>query len=496
MGDATPLRGLYAASVIAIIIASLAAGFAVYSIHKVSSLAKSQSASNRELSRGLSNVSRSLGELASSVEALASNVSSISGKLSQLERAQEASRGELEREIASLTAALSVLRGNIEKLRSQQSLQASNITALIKTVSELESELAKLRLALNSQEANLTNIARELKSLGYRIDYLYSLYLFPVTVSDASGQPVTIASKPTRIVSLLPSVTEILWAINASSQVIAVDEYSNYPPEIPKLVKEGKLVNIGSGWYPNVELILSLKPDLVIGVESVESHHTLKEILAEYGIPVVLLPDRNFKDVVDSILLVGRITGHPVEAAQLAYKLEEQAVALRTYINDYLNETGTPRQRVALIAWVNPLWIVGRDTFQNDIIILAGGVNAYSNITGWKPVSPESLLEVNPDVIVITAGHQGLNMTRRQFISYLEEYLGDAVYNITAVKYGRIYFVSGDYNDMMVRPGPRVVEASILMAVLLYPQAFNLTPDQIPAQINPETFKIPQLPAP
>jgi len=401
VGATTHIKGLYAVSIVALIVASIAAGFAAYGIHKTSILSKSQSASNEELKRGLDNISRTLGEL--------------------------------------------------------------------------------------------TGIVEELGLLRSRVDNLYSLYLFPVTVSDATGKPVTIASRPTRIVSLLPSVTEILWAVNASSQVIAVDEYSNYPPQVPELVEEGKLVSIGSGWYPDVELILSLKPDLVVGVDSVVSHHTLKEILAEYGIPVVLLPDSNFKDVIDSILLVGRITGHPVEATELAGKLEAQALTLRSYINDYLNETRAPRQSVALLVWVNPLWIAGVNTFQNDIVLLAGGVNAYANVTGWKSVSPESLLEANPDVIVVTAGHQGLNMTREQFVSYLKEYLGDAVYNITAVKTGRIYFVSGDYNDMMARPGPRVVDAAILMAVLLYPQAFNLTPSQIPAQIDQETFKLPQL---
>jgi iron complex transport system substrate-binding protein len=482
----TGARSIYAISIVALIVASLAVGFAAYGIHKISSLSKIQSTSSEELKRGLINISTTL-------DVLSSNISNISARMLELENTQESSRAHLEHEIEVLSASLNELKEFAKRLQSQQETQASNVTSLMKTVSELESELSKLEDSLNNQKLNLTIISKELKHLGSRIDYLYSLYLFPVTISDATGKPVTISSKPTRIISLLPSVTEILWAVNASSQVIAVDEYSNYPPQVPKLVKEGKLINIGSGWYPDVELILSLKPDLVVGVDSVESHHSLKEILAEYGIPVVLLPDRNFKDVIDSILLVGRITGHPVEAADLASKLEAQALALRSYIDDYLNETNTPRQSVALIAWVNPLWVVGVDTFQNDIILLADGVNAYSNLTGWKPVSPESLLEANPDVIVVTAGHQGLNITREQFIAYLKKYLGDAVYNITAVKTGRIYFVSGDYNDMMVRPGPRVVDAAMLMAVLLYPQAFNLTPSQIPAQVTPHTFKLPQL---
>ncbi len=488
-------RGLYAVAVAALIIASLAVGFAAYNTHKINSLMQSQSKTSSELRESIGNLSREIGGLAQGISGLQSNITGLASRVAALESAQKSSKAALEGEIKSLSATLEDLKSRVESLQEQQGAQAANLTSVVETINSLEGQLASLQRALEGQATNLTSLAERLRGIEARIDRLYSLYLFPVTVTDATGKPVTIASRPTRIVSLLPSVTEILWAVNASSQVIAVDEYSNYPPQVVELVKEGKLVNIGSGWYPNVELILSLKPDLVIGVDSVPSHHTLKRILAEYGIPVLLLPDKNFKDVLDSIIIVGRATGHPAEAAELASRLEQQAVALRSYIDEYLNTTGTPRQKVALIAWINPLWIAGSETFQNDIILLAGGVNAYSNVTGWKAVSPESLLDVNPDVIVVTAGHAGINMTRAQFVSYLKQYLGDAVYNITAVKEGRIYFVSGDYNDMMVRPAPRIVKAAILMAALLYPQAFNLTPSQIPAQVNPQTFQLPSIPS-
>ncbi len=468
---------VYAALIVALIVAFASLGIAAYNIHRIGQLIAEQ----REASSKLDTLSQSLGAINSSIARLSS--------------AEESRAQALRSEVEAVKSLVDQLSSRLESLSKTQEVQGSNITALRSELAELSRELARLEDALGGQARNVTALARELSQVESRIDNLYSLLLYPVTITDATGKPVTLPSRPTRIVSLLPSVTEILWAVNASKQVIAVDEYSNYPPEVVEEVKNGTLVNIGSGWYPDVERILALRPDLVIGVDSVVSHHTLKSILAEYGIPVILLPDKNFKDVIDSILIVGRATGHPAEAARLAARLEEEATHLRAYIDWYLNETGSPRVRVALIVWVNPLWVAGSETFQNDVLLLAGGVNAYANVTGWKPVSPESLLAVDPDVIIITAGHQGLNMTRQQFIDILKKELGDAVYNITAVRENRIYFVSGDYNDILVRPAPRIVEGATLLAAILYPEAFNLTPSQIPAQVNPETFKIPKIPS-
>ena len=457
-----------ALALIAMVIALIAAGLVSYNSYKLGKMSKTQS----EINGKLNNMSRSLSQLQLSINKLVT----ISSQINALDKS------------------LSELKTLVEVLKVNQTSQASNLSKMLRSIAGLENQIETLRSELSSSSSNVTALQSEIVELEKRIDKLYDMVLFPVTVTDATGKPVTIPKKPTRIVSLLPSVTEILWTVNASSQVIAVDEYSNYPPQVVEEVKNGTLVNIGSGWYPNVELILSLRPDLVIGVNSVVSHHTLKKILAEYGIPVILLPDKTFQDVLDSIILVGRVTGHPVEAAMVAEKLREEAVVLRTYINNYINSTGIHRQKMAIIAWLKPLWVVGNSTFQSDMIKLAGGENAYSFISGWQAVSPESLLKANPDVIVVTLGYSGVNMTRQKFVKYLEGLLGNAVFNITAIKTGRIYFIVGGYNDIIDRPGPRVVLGARLLAAILYPGAFNLTLNEIPQIISPKTFKIPKLP--
>ncbi len=460
----------------ALLIALLALGLVGYTAGKVSELSKRQE-----------DVSKRLGEVSS-------NLTRISQYLEGIQGAQNQSLATIQSQLSALSATLDELSARVSSLEANQTGQAESLAGVLETINELKAGIQQLQQALASQAVNLTQAEERVAELASRIDQLYQLLLFPVTVTDASGEPVTIPARPTRIVSLFPSVTEILWAVNASGQVVAVDSYSDYPPEVQQLRENGTLADIGSGWFPSLERILAVRPDLVIGLDSVTSNHQLKEELSHYGIPMILLPDATFGDVLRSIILVGQATGHPAEAAALAAELSQNATAIRSYIESYLNQTGEPRESVALIVWVNPLYIAGSGTFENDIITLAGGVNAYSNVTGWQAVSPESLLEANPDVILITAGHGQLNMTRQQFIDYLHDLLGDAAYNITAVSTGRIYFLNYEYNDVMVRPSPRVIEAVYLTSIVLYPQAYGITQDQIPEYLEPDTFPLPQPP--
>jgi iron complex transport system substrate-binding protein len=461
-----------AIAIISLVVAVIFAGIAAYNSYRLASIARTQQDINKKLDIVSSMISSNMTTLRTSVKSLK----------------------DLYFKVSALSKSVNDLYRSVKVLEANQTSQSATIAKALDSLQKIRNEVELLKIQLSSQSANITDINSKISRLEARIDNVYNLLMYPVTITDATGKPVTIPRRPTRIISLLPSVTEILWAVNASKQVIAVDEYSNYPPEVIEEVKNGTLINIGSGWYPNVELILSLNPDLVIGVDSVVSHHTLKRILAEYGIPMLLLPDRNFQDVLDSILLVGRATGHLVEASELVEKLKEEAFALRGHINSYLNETKAQRMKVALVAWISPLWIVGKGTFQDDIVILAGGVNAYSNVTGWSAVSPESLLSANPDVIIITAGHAEINMTRQDFIDYLKSKLGDSVYNISAVKSRRIYFIYGDYNDMLVRPGPRIIKATYLLSIILYPEAYGLNVSAIPEKISPDTFKLPSPP--
>ena len=384
------------------------------------------------------------------------------------------------------------LNDAITQIEESQRALSSQVSSINYGLERVENATLDLNRLYESALGEISDLKKTLDELANKTKKLEEAMLFPITVVDATGDSITIPSKPLRIVSLLPSVTEILWSIGAEDQVVAVDEYSNYPTEVVEALKSGELTSIGSGWYPDVEAVLALNSDLVIGVDSVQSHHTLKKILADYGIPVLLLPDYSLYDVYESILLVGAATGHPVEAAKLVLEIRYSISETADTVKDYINQTGTPAQRVAILVWVYPLWVAGNNTWMGDLIKVIDGVNAYENLTsGWSAVDPESLLEARPDVILITTGHGSINMTRADFVDYLKGSLGEAVYGIPAIQNNRIYFIGGAYEDALVRPGPRVSEALRLLAVLIYPQAFGVNPSDIPELVTPETFAPP-----
>ncbi|GAB6148104.1 ABC transporter substrate-binding protein [Stetteria hydrogenophila] len=395
------------------------------------------------------------------------------------------------------------LAGRLSKVEEGQSALENTTTDVVKALGDVRDALRSLGKSLESLEravesqgaasenlsAALSQLEGRISSIEERLSELEEQLYYPVTVTDATGDQVTLYRRPERIVSLAPSVTEILFAVGAGGQVVGVDEYSNYPPEVLEAVENGSIAVIGGFWNPSLERILALNPDLVIGVASAKPHLQVKEALSRYGIPVVLLPDKSLEDILESIVTVGILTGHRLEASQLAAQVEDGIRSVYMTVEEYKAREGIEARSVALISWINPIWTTGSGTFQNDLIMLAGGVNPFNETSGWITVSPEELLAADPDVIIATGGHGSFNYTT--LMDYLKSVLGDAVYNITAVREGRVYVVHGSYEDVLNRPGPRVALGVRLIAVLAYPEAFGLSPDAIPHDVTPESFTPP-----
>ncbi|MGC9117133.1 MAG: ABC transporter substrate-binding protein, partial [Conexivisphaera sp.] len=171
-------------------------------------------------------------------------------------------------------------------------------------ISSLESSLQSLNRTLSAQASALSSLYSQQQSIEASLSSLYSQQQsievslnFPAVAVDATGQQIVVYSMPTRIVSLMPSDTALLFAVGAGPQVVGVDKYSNWPPYLQALESNGTIKDIGSGWYPDPEVILSARPDIVFGVSSVPSNYALKQQFAAYGIPVVLLPDNTIEDV-------------------------------------------------------------------------------------------------------------------------------------------------------------------------------------------------------
>jgi iron complex transport system substrate-binding protein len=278
----------------------------------------------------------------------------------------------------------------------------------------------------------------------------------PFTLTDSLGREVIIAALPQRIVSLAPSNTEILFAVGAGDQVVGVTEYCNYPPE----AKEGREIVGGfSAKSLSVEKILSLKPDVVFSAGAI--HQPVIEALEQAGVTVVAFDAQNFDEVYQNILTAGRITGHVAEAEKVVAEMKARLAKVQAIVREIPEQA---RLRVFYEVWDEPLMTAGPNTFIGQMIELAGGVNIFADVEEQYPqISPEAVVERNPDVILGPDSHaEGLTAEKIAARPGWSD--------IKAVKDGRILIVNG---DIVSRPGPRVVEAVEAIARLLYPERFQ-----------------------
>ncbi|AZB42673.1 ABC transporter substrate-binding protein [Bacillus sp. FJAT-42376] len=279
---------------------------------------------------------------------------------------------------------------------------------------------------------------------------------FPVKIKDASGKEVTIEKEPGKIVSLIPSNTEILFAMGLGDKVIGVTDNDNYPEEAVKKEKVG-------GMDFNVEKIIGLQPDLVLAHES-GAHNSadgLKQ-LEDAGIKVILIKDaQSFDKVYESIDMIGQATGEREESGKIVEGMKKKLAEIKEKASAIPED-----QRKSVFAEVSPspeIYTAGKDTFLNDILTTVGAKNAAAGQSGWPKMSEEAIVKLNPDVIVTTYGYYSPNpveqvMSRKGWES------------VTAIKEKAVFDV---HSDKVTRPGPRLIEGVEELANAIYPDVFT-----------------------
>ena len=257
---------------------------------------------------------------------------------------------------------------------------------------------------------------------------------------DQAGRVVRFDKAPQKIVSLAPSNTEILFALGLGEKVVGVTDYCDYPPE----AKEKP--SIGGFFTPNVEIIVSLAPDLILA----ESNHIAEVIpqLEKLGLKAVVLDPLTLGEVLEAISLVGKITGKTKEASRLVKDMESRIEKVTDKAKD-LPESKRPR--VFYITWHDPLITVGSKNLGDDLIEKAGGVNIFHVLEGAPIVSLEEVVQANPDVIIAGIGMGTGEDLPLQFVRDESRLAGT-----NALKNNRVYSVS---IDLAGRPGPRIVDA-------------------------------------
>jgi len=295
-----------------------------------------------------------------------------------------------------------------------------------------------------------------------------------VTVTDDFGETVTIRGLPQRIVSLAPSNTEILYALGLEDRIVGVTDYCNYPPETADKPKVGGYSTI------NIEKVLAADPDLVFA--ALGNTEDVVNRLRSLGMTVVSLNPETINDVLHDIELVGAATGQEEQAAACVKELRAriQAVTEKT-------EGLTEKPSVAHVIWYDPIWVSGKGTFQDEVITMAGGTNAFGSIEGWGIVGLEEFITTNPEYIFVSSG---TGMSNGGYDIVYDYFMNEPrMQQLDAVRNGHVYVVDA---DIISRGSPRIVDALEEVAATLHPDLFDAgAPQQTPVAQSPGFGVIP-----
>jgi len=271
----------------------------------------------------------------------------------------------------------------------------------------------------------------------------------PITVVDDTGTTITLAAPAQRIVALAPNITEILFSLGLGTRVVGVSDYSDYPAQakhLPIVITNGE---------PAIEKILSLRPDLVISADIVPEQVVLK--LRSLHLNVLQTNPHDIPGIFKDILLVGKVAGVSSFAARQVAGLQSRIAAVEARVKHVATHPSV------FYELDNTYYTVGRGSFIDTLITMAGGVNIAGAIANPYPqLSAEKILTADPQVIILADAAYGV--TRAQ----VEARPGWSL--ISAVKTHRIYPFDADIGS---RPGPRVVLALEDLAKILHPEAFK-----------------------
>jgi len=277
---------------------------------------------------------------------------------------------------------------------------------------------------------------------------------YPLTLTDDFGTEVTIEEVPDSIVSLAPSNTEILFALGLGDKVVGVTPYCDYPPEA-----QGK-EKIGGPWGGSidVEKIVALDPDFILAADI--NGEDVVIALRDYGLTVFAIQSTDLEDVLHDINTVGQITDTEAEASALTAKMQGRidAVTAKT-----AGLSPSERPRTFHICYHDPIWTAGQDTFINDLIVKAGGVNIFADLEGYQSVDIETVIARDPEVIIVTA-MGGTSSGTWEWVN-TEPRLA----TVSARENGRVYFAESNWVE---RSGPRIVDGLEQVAKYIHPDLF------------------------
>jgi ABC-type Fe3+-hydroxamate transport system substrate-binding protein len=264
-------------------------------------------------------------------------------------------------------------------------------------------------------------------------------------VTDETGRKVTVPDHPHRLVCLVPSVTDAVFALGSGDDVVAVSDYTTYPAEARKKPSIGSLVK------PSIETILSFHPDLVVGMEIPGSAETTSQLQA-VGIPVYLIDPRGLNGVLKSVEDLGVALNRVPQAAAVHADLTRRIAAVKARV------AGKPTPRVLVPVWYDPIITIGKHAFISEIIETAGARSVTDDLVpDWPQVSMEAVIVRAPEaLLLIRDGKISLDMLQQR----------PGWSSLTAVQKGKVFYV----DTAIQEPSPVAINALEELAKEFHPE--------------------------
>ena len=272
---------------------------------------------------------------------------------------------------------------------------------------------------------------------------------------DDLGMVVELEGPPQRIVSLAPSNTELLFALGLGEKIVGVTEFCNYPMAAQEIEKVAGYSTL------SVEKIVAGEPDLVVAARG--NNREGVETLRRLGIRVFALDIQSIEQLLRAVVRMGKLCGVEQQAARLGRELNDRVMKVRAKVG-----SREKRPRVMWGYWGDPVYTAGAHTMIDDVFEVAGGINVGRQAQGaWPQVGLETIVFWAPEVIISTyhAGARDQEEVRKD-IEQLQQM--DGWKSLPAVRDRRVFFVDP---DLLLRAGPRLIDALEQVSACLHPEA-------------------------
>lgn len=268
------------------------------------------------------------------------------------------------------------------------------------------------------------------------------------TFTDQLGRRVAIPDKPLRVISLAPSITEILFVLEQEDRLKGVTRFSDYPKQAKVLPKVGSYVNL------DLEKIVSLKPDLCIAVKDGNPIEIVRR-LELMDIPVYAVDPRDLDTVIETVLEIGHLLNADTIAEKVARDMVTRIQKIKTQVAQIGHHPG-----VFFQIGISPIVSVGANTFNDELVQLAGGRNLVKGGGAYPRFSKEQVLALAPEVIIICsmARQGGFDRMKAEWNRWP---------SLPAVKNRQIFLVD---SNLFNRPTPRLVDGLELLFQLIHPE--------------------------